>query len=325
MAKGEFALIERYFRHCGAARDDLLLGIGDDAALLTPPVGMALAVTTDTLVAGVHFFPDGDYRALGWKVLAVNLSDLAAMGAEPAWATLALTLPHPDPALLTAFSEGFCALARHHRLALVGGDTTRGPLAFTVQLHGFVAPQRALRRDQARPGDLIYVTGSLGDAALALRQIEQWRSGSAPPPSDPALLERLHRPTPRLAEGAFCAAHHARCAIDLSDGLLADLGHICQRSGVGAEIDLQRLPLSPAVRREIAQNAAWELPLSGGDDYELCLTLPAAVAAPLLADYPPHLAPLTAIGEITDGDTIRCRHPDGGDFTPIESGYDHFR
>lgn len=318
MAVGEFDLIRSHFAHCGPRRADVVLGIGDDAALLQPPQGRLLAVTTDTLVNGVHFFPDTDFHDLGWKALAVNLSDLAAMGAQPAWLLLAATLPQADGRRLQAFADGLAELAEQWNLALVGGDTTRGPLSFTLQVIGFVEPSRSLRRDAARLGDEIYVTGTLGDAALALERIREGR------PCEEALLRRLHRPTPRVDEGLRIAGL-ARCGQDISDGLLADLGHICEASGVGARLELDQLPMSGITREHVRSRHDWTCPLSVGDDYELVFALSPAAAAELVSRWPEELAPITRIGEIKTGAGIDCRLPGGRRLVPDVTGHDHFR
>jgi len=223
----EFDLIRAHFAHLGAGRADVVLGVGDDCALLRVPAGQELAVSIDTLVAGVHFLPSVDPEALGHKCLAVGLSDLAAMGAEPAWATLALTLPREDPRWLGAFAAGFAALAREHGLALVGGDTTHGPLSISVQVHGLVPAGQAIRRAGARPGDLVGVSGTLGDAGLALRHL---LAGEAVAADSRA---RLERPTPRVALG-LALRGLATAMIDISDGLAADLGHILEESGAAS-------------------------------------------------------------------------------------------
>jgi thiamine-monophosphate kinase len=244
MALTEFNLIERYFTRPAAAPDpDVILGIGDDAALVRVPTGMELAVATDTLVEGVHFPPQTAPETIGHKALAVNLSDMAAMGAEPRWATLALTLPQADEDWLTAFSSGFLALAAAEGVQLIGGDTTRGPLSITVQILGLLPSGSALRRSGACAGDLVYVTGTLGDAGLALRML-QHAHGSAAVAAP--LAQRLNQPQPRTQEG-LALRGIASAAIDISDGLCADLGHILAASGVGAHINLAALPLSADV------------------------------------------------------------------------------
>jgi thiamine-monophosphate kinase len=317
----EFALIRSYFSAVGAPRADVPLGVGDDCALLRVPPGQQLAVSIDTLVAGVHFLPDGDPEALGHKCLAVGLSDLAAMGAEPAWATLALTLPaalpRASPDWLPAFARGFGHLAATHGVALVGGDTTRGPLSITVQVHGLVPEGDGVQRGGARPGDLICVSGTLGDAGLALRQL---LAGEVP---GPALRARLERPTPRVALG-LALRGLASAMIDCSDGMAADLGHILEASGVGAELDLAALPLDGAVAAAVARTGDWGLPLASGDDYELCCCLPAEYRERL-----PELAAhggctLTPIGRILATPGLVCRAPDGSRVDLQRPGFDHF-
>ncbi len=320
MPLSEFEIIRRYFTPAAPGRGDVRLGVGDDCALLAPPPDQLLAVSIDTLVEGRHFSPGVDPEALGHKCLAVNLSDLAAMGAEPAWVTLALTLPAADEAWLAGFSRGFGALAAQYGLQLVGGDTTRGPLSITVQVHGFVPEGMALCRAGARAGDLVYVSGTLGDAGLALlaRQGLYVQAGSFP-----YLNGRLDRPTPRLAAGRALRGL-ASAAIDVSDGLGADLGHVCAASGVGATLYLDRLPLSPAVRTYVAETGDWHLPLAAGDDYELCFTLPAARQVEVEALGGRLDAQLQWIGIIEAGKGVRALLPDGSDVADVPGGYDHF-
>jgi thiamine-monophosphate kinase len=320
MALSEFQLIERYFTRLTPARDDVALGVGDDCALLTVPEGRQLAVSIDTLVEARHFSPGADPEALGHKSLAVNLSDLAAMGAEPAWVTLALTLPAADPDWLTAFARGFGELARQYGVQLVGGDTTKGPLSITVQVHGFVPTGQALRRDGARAGDLVYVSGTLGDAGLALLAEQGLHVNSD---QRAFLRERLHRPTPRLETG-LALRGLASAAIDLSDGLGSDLRHICAGSGLGATLQADRLPVSPAVAEYMAGSGDWALPLSAGDDYELCFTVPSERQGDieiLAAGLP---CALTRIGVMEARAGLRVVLPDGRETDAIPSGYDHF-
>lgn len=262
----EFGLIERYFTHPAPGA---VLGVGDDAALVRVARGMELAISCDMLVAGRHFFADADPRRLGHKALAVNLSDMAAMGATPRWATLCLALPEARAPWLRAFAGGFMRLARSHGVDLIGGDTTRGPLTICVQIMGVVPAGQALRRDGARIGDEIWVSGQVGDAALALAAFGK-RIALAPRELA-AAARRLDTPTPRIALGVALRGI-ARSAIDISDGLLADLGHICERSAVAATIEFERLPASPLLRRHLQQPAARAALLAGGDDYELCFT-----------------------------------------------------
>ncbi len=270
MATSEFELIRRYFTH--RARH-AVLGVGDDAALVTVRRGCDLVVSADMLVAGRHFFRDADPRQLGHKALAVNLSDMAAMGATPRWATLALALPAADARWVRAFSRGFMALARRFDVDLIGGDTTRGPLNICVQIMGEAPHGKALRRDGARSGDDIWVSGTLGDAALALAALK--RRIRLKPAELAHCAARLHRPQPRIALG-LALRGVAHSAIDISDGLLADLGHILERSDVAAEIELAALPASAILRRYLDRVAACSALLAGGDDYELCFTAPRA-------------------------------------------------
>lgn len=313
----EFDLIRSYFADLGAHRPDVALGVGDDCALLAVAPDQKLAVSIDTLNVGVHFFPDVDPESLGHKALAVGLSDLAAMGAEPAWATLALSLPEADTDWVCAFARGFGRLAKSYGVSLVGGDTTRGPLSITVQVHGFVPEGQAIRRSRARPGDAILVSGTLGDAGLALRL---QRSGQEVPLE---LRQRLDRPEPRLALGLRLRGL-ASAAIDLSDGLAGDLGHILESSGVGAVLELAHLPLSPWVAEAVRSGGDWSLPLQSGDDYELCVCLPPehlALIEPLSAELG---LPLTQIGWIESGPGLKAALPDGTLIPLNARGYDHF-
>lgn len=322
MSESEFALIEHYFAAHALQRPDVVLGIGDDCALLTVPAGRQLAVSIDVLVSGHHFLPDAEPEGVGHKALAVNLSDLAAMGAEPAWATLGLTLPAADSDWLDGFCRGFFALADRHDVALVGGDTTRGPLTIAVQVHGFVEPGRALRRAGACPGDRIFVTGTPGEAGvgLALLQGELTAGGG----HEAWLRQRLERPLPRLAQGRDLIGL-ASAAIDVSDGLAQDLGHILERSGVGARLDLDRLPVSPALRATLPTSAARiQAILAGGDDYELCFTVPAPRIADLQARARAWDCACSEIGVIESAPGLRCVRADGTGLTLTPTGYDHF-
>jgi thiamine-monophosphate kinase len=312
----EFDLITR-IRARAATRDDVILGIGDDAALLRVPPGKLLVVATDTLNIDVHFPADTAAADVGWKALAVNLSDLAAMGAQPAWCTLSLSLPHADEAWVDGFLDGFLALAHQHDVALVGGDTTRGPLSICVTVHGLVDPDRVLRRDAACVDDDIWVTGTLGDAAAALVQL---RAGGA---ADTALRARLDRPTPRIAIARELAGIANAC-IDLSDGLLADLGHVCTAAGVGAMVELDALPASPMLAARFNVEARQVLQASGGDDYELCFT-----AVPTQRDAIARLArehdiPITRVGRIVAGSGVICADARGQAWHVPRSGYVHF-
>jgi thiamine-monophosphate kinase len=314
---GEFQLIER-IRARARGRDDVVLGIGDDAALLRVPEGHELVLSTDTLVAGVHFPPESAAADIGWKALAVNLSDLAAMGANPAWCSLALTLPGDEGEWLEAFLDGFCELADAHQVALVGGDTTRGPLSITLAVHGFAPAGTALRRSGARAGEDVWVTGTLGDAAGAL---QQWRAGGL---QSAKLRYRLDRPTPRVAAG-LALRGLASAAIDLSDGLAADLGHVLAASGVGAELELGRLPTSRTLAEHFPEDAArWRLQLAGGDDYELCFTAPSAHALDIEQALAACEVGATVVGRTTREPGLRLLGPEGGDFALGEPGFEHF-
>ena len=315
MSAAEFDLIDR-IRARVRDRNDVVLGIGDDAALLQVPPGMQLVVTADTLNAGVHFPATTAPADIGWKALAVNLSDLAAMGATPAWCTLSLSLPEADARWVDTFLDGFLELADSHALALVGGDTTRGPLSISVTAMGLVGTGSALRRDGARVGDDVWVTGTLGDAAAALEAVLGNRGIPV------ALRQRLDRPMPRIAAGQrLCGI--ARSCIDLSDGLLADLGHVCERSGVGAEIDLASLPASSALAAlDPAQRRGWQA--SGGDDYELCFT--ASPRHRELVTQALDFAGVSAtrIGRIVAGQGVKAFDAEGEEWQPMRSGYQHF-
>ena len=320
MALSEFALIERYFRSCGAQRTDVALGVGDDAALLRVPAGCELVAATDTLVAGVHFPQDSPADSIGHRSLAVNLSDLAAMGARPAWALLALTLPQADEAWLGEFATGLGELARSHEVALVGGDTTRGPLCVTVQLLGFVPAGAALTRSGARAGDVLFVSGTCGDAAAGLA-IEQRRL-TGPPEVRSWLRERFLRPAPRVALGEQLRGFASAC-IDVSDGLLADAGKLASASHVGVELSYSEVPLSEPLAALLGERRARELALTGGDDYELCFAVPPHNIARLLAQLPPQDWRYTRIGALRAAPGASVV----GDGTVMEfshSGYRHF-
>jgi thiamine-monophosphate kinase len=321
---GEFALIDAIRQRCALARPDVLLGIGDDAALLRVPAGYELAVSMDTLVAGVHFPLQTAAEDIGWKALAVNLSDLAAMGAEPAWATLALTMPRLDPIWVAGFCDGFAALAQPHALALVGGDTTQGPLSITVTVHGFVPAGTALRRDGAQPGDSVLVSGFPGDAAAGLTCVLASALLRAPTHTEREhLLGRLNRPTPRVALG-LALRGLATAAIDVSDGLCQDLGHIARRSGVAAVIAVEQLPCSAALAAvgDEAQRRQWQL--FGGDDYELCFTAPPTALSAIHAAAAAAGISVTEIGRIETGAGVRVLDAAGARVNLARGGWEHF-
>jgi thiamine-monophosphate kinase len=312
----EFALIDRLARHVPTSGPGVRLSLGDDAALLDPPAGQELVACTDTMNVGVHFLDDSDPRSLGHKVLAVNLSDLAAMGARPCWALLNLSLPRADEAWLDAFAQGFGDLARQFQVCLVGGDTCSGAFSLGVTLLGTVPPGQALRRDGARVGDRVFVSGTLGDAALALRK--RLAGGKV----DARLGEALDRPRPQVALGAGLRPLATAC-IDLSDGLLADLGHVVCASGVGARLSLDRLPASSALRC-LPEHERRSLQLGGGEDYGLCFTAAPEREGEIQALAASLNVTVTRIGSIEAGDAIRCFLEDGSEFHPGDAGWEHF-
>lgn len=317
----EFDLIAQYFARQPVQRADVALGIGDDAAVLNVPAGHQLVVSTDMLVSGVHFSETTDALIIGHKALAVNLSDLAAMGATPAWFTLNLSLPEADPKWLEGFCEGLFALMRQHEIALVGGDTTRGPLTIGIQIMGLVPHGQALQRTGAQSGDRIYVTGHLGDAALGLRLLQQHLV--LPEEFRANVLQQLHRPMARVRAGLGLRGLASAC-IDISDGLSGDLGHILGASKVGARIELKRLPLSPAYDAAFDQ-VGWEAALSGGDDYELCFTIPPDREAGFRNASKDFGVSCSYIGDIEAEPGLRIIDESGQLYHPQRAGYDHFR
>lgn len=322
----EFDLIERIRMRTATKRADVRLGIGDDGAVLAMPAAHELVVCTDTLIGGVHFPLETSAQAIGWKSLAVNLSDLAAMGAAPAWATLALTLPAADAAWVDAFADGFAALAREYRLALVGGDMTRGPLAITVTAHGFIPEGCALRRGGAKCGDLVFVTGTLGDAAAGLAVLDHNPSHvitlrEAAWDLRQQVIARLERPVPRVAHGIVLRALASAC-IDVSDGLIADLGHVCVASGVGAEIELNRLPASSALLGLFEAEARAMFQLAGGDDYELCFCV-SPERAERAIDGLAQIGGATCIGRLVEGSGVRV-FDGNGHALAVPRGWEHF-
>lgn len=308
----EFTLIEKFFIQQPIQRTDVVLGIGDDCAIVQVPSEQELVITTDTLVENVHFFANAIPFDLGFKSLAVNLSDLAAMGATPAWFTLALTLPQANDVWLQEFCKGIFQLAKQYHVQLIGGDLTRGPLTITIQAHGFVPRNQALRRSRAQVGDLIYVTNTLGDAALGLLFLHQ--KIKLDKTTQEYVLNRLHRPVPRIDIGEKLR-DNAHAMIDISDGLAADLGHILESSKVGATVYVDQVPFSTALRESISRDQAIALALNGGDDYELCFT----AAREKKFDFN-----CTCIGQITDTQVLDLRYGDGNKYNGNIHGYQHF-
>lgn len=269
MSVSEFGLIQAYFSKPLKNKPVNLLGIGDDCALMSVPEGYELAITMDTMVENIHFFPSVKPEQLGYKLLAVNLSDLAAMGAKPVSVTLALTLPEVNEAWLKGFSTGLHKLATQFAVDLIGGDTTAGPLTLTIQAHGLVPKGQAIKRSTAKADDLVFVTGYLGDAGLGLKI----NSGFDCATPENALM-RFNQPEPRVEEGLAIREYASSC-IDLSDGLASDLKHILQKSAVGATLDWSKMPLTAEVKDYIEETGDWMMPLVAGEDYELCFTVPA--------------------------------------------------
>jgi len=318
----EFDLIKRYFRRDRPPGPQTVLGIGDDCALLAPTPGRQIAVSSDMLVEGRHFVAGADPVMLGHKCLAVNLSDLAAMGARPLGFTLALALPRADPDWLDGFARGLFALADAHGCDLVGGDTTKGPLNVCITIFGELAPGQALRRDAAQPGDDIWISGTLGDARLALAHLLDEMA------LDEATLApaaaRLHAPAPRVALGSLLAdGRLAHAALDISDGLVGDLGHILAASGVGAVLDADALPAGPALTRQ-PRDLRRRFTLAGGDDYELCFTAPQHARAAIIAAGAACGTAVTRVGTITAEAGLRIVDGSCAPLALDVRGWDHF-
>lgn len=317
----EFELIRTFFASQPVSRGDVALGIGDDAAVLESPPGMQAVVATDLLISGVHFLPEADPVSVGHKALAVNLSDLAAMGADPAWFTLGLALPRLDEAWLQRFCEGIYGLARRYNVQLIGGDTVRGPLAVAIQAGGWVPRGQALTRAGAQPGDRLFVTGVLGDAGLAL--LHQLGRRRLPEMDITTVIDRLDRPMPRIEAGVRLRGI-ATSAIDISDGLIADLGHVLEASKAGARVHLDRLPVSAVYRSHLGE-IGWDLALAAGEDYELLFTVPESSLAVLESARSELGCDASCIGEITRDPELAILDAAGRPYrAPPRPGYDHF-
>lgn len=314
MADSEFELIRRHFSTLGVPRADVLVGVGDDAALLEPPPGRQLVATVDTLVEGTHFIASDPAQSVGHRALAVNLSDMAAMGAEPAWALLSLTMPGIDEPWIAHFASGFDALARSHGVQLIGGNTTSGALSAAVTLIGFVPPGQALLRSSAKPGHALYVSGTPGDAVR----------GRLHPGESPGLRERYLRPEPRVALGLALRGLASAC-IDVSDGLLGDARKLCEASGCGARIESRSLPISDALLAAAGRDEAERCALEGGEDYELCFAVPPEHEESLLEHVAldPGLGPVSRIGRLEATRGILVTR-DGVVTGFSQSGHDHF-
>jgi thiamine-monophosphate kinase len=317
MPPGEFELIARYFTGRGAVRDDVRISVGDDAAVVTPRDGAELVLALDTIVADVHFPADTGGRFVGHRALAVNLSDLAAMGAEPAWALLGLTLPAADESWLEGFAAGFEELARRFGVALIGGDTTRGPLAATVTVGGWVPAGEALLRSGARPGDELWISGTSGDAGAGLAILQSRLAADSAAREE--LLRRFLLPEPRVNLGLALRGIASAC-IDTSDGLAGDLAKLCRASGVGAWLDCPRLPRSRQLIEAAGEQASMRFALSGGDDYELLFTAPATAGHRIEALA--SITPVSRIGEITTRPGLQLRG--AGPERDFVHGFDHF-
>ena len=317
----EFDIIKTIFNQQALVREDVVLGIGDDAAVLSVPEGRQLVIAMDTLVAGVHFPLETRADDLAYKALAVNLSDLAAMGAEPAWFTLAVTLPESNETWLRSFTKGLFELANQYNMALVGGDTTQGPLSVTIQVAGYVSHGKAMRRNGAHAGDDIFVTGTLGDAAAGLDCLAVNHKQE----THLQLIGRLNRPVPRVETGLMISEWASAC-IDVSDGLFADLDHILEQSGVGATLYTHQFPISTALKSAFPHTEQQHrFVLTGGDDYELCFTLPPAQREKAMADLSQHACPITRIGQIEAQTGIRLLDERNNPVVLSEAhGFEHF-
>jgi len=311
----EFNLIYNHINTQSIDRPDVLTGIGDDCAILNIPEGYSLAVSMDTLVCGVHFPENASAYSIGYKALAVNLSDLASAGAIPAWITLSLTMPDADKFWLNDFLEGLFALAKKHDVQLIGGDTTTGPLSISIQAHGFV--KKALLRSNAKVDDLIFVSGYLGDAALGFKAYNEI----------PTILDgckaRFDQPEPRVGLGLKLTRIASSC-IDISDGLISDLGHICEQSKCGAEVNLSKIPLSEEYLSYFTKNDLYKQALTFGDDYELCFTVAADLESEVLKLSKSLSLPITCIGKITDSEGIQFFDENNKTILFKQKGYEHF-
>ena len=315
----EFSLINTFFKSISHHRDDVIVGIGDDAACLKISQGMDLVVSCDTLVEGIHFLSEWDPADIAYKAVMVNVSDMAAMGATPCWVTLALTLPSGDDVFLERFSQGLQRALKEYNIALIGGDTTRGPLTITLTIHGMLPSGQAVRRSGAVIGDLIYVSGELGAAALA---VENLTSNDISGADKAVIMKKLLHPYPRIDLGCHLR-DLSTAAIDISDGLNADLYHICDASQVGACLNLEAIPVHPLVKKYRGLTSL-DFALSGGDDYELCFTVSPKKEQQLLNSLAQSSLSIYPIGVIDEGQGIRIK-TSLGEISPLpRRGYRHF-
>ncbi len=321
MSVTEFDLIDRYFKDLTANQNEIICGIGDDAAVIELPAETELVVSVDTLVSDVHFFPSTDPFDIGFKSLSVNLSDIAAMAAEPRWATLSLTIPDVNTVWLEEFARGFSELANQYSIGLIGGDLSCGPLSITIQILGIAQRGSVVKRSGAKPGDLIYVSGDLGGAGYALKILKEEIPHIQEVPAH--CQERLLRPIPRVEIGNRLAGF-ATSAIDISDGIAADLGHIIHASSVGAEVELDKIPICAGLEQIHDMDYLWQIVLCSGDDYELCFTLPESHKNELEKELVGIDCPITCIGKIVIGKECRWLLADGSEYEVPEKGYRHF-
>lgn len=324
----EFNIIKRYCQDLGKEHDETRISVGDDAAVVSVPTGMELAISVDTMVEGIHFFPDVDPANLAHKLLAVNLSDMAAMGAEPKWATLALTLQDTSEAWLEAFSASLDKSAKRFGVQLIGGDTTQGPLTLSMQIMGLLPISKVLTRAGAKPKDDVYITNTIGDAGLALAYLQQAKQLVDVDLTDKQigrLTKALELPEPQIELGQALLSYANAC-IDISDGLVADLSHIAKRSGVSIELDVNRVPLSEEYQSYVSQGGDLELALTGGDDYQLAFTVEAKYTEQLKALEKSSGVSLSKVGQVVERTAEPVSlHTDGEEYKLNSlAGYQHF-
>lgn len=319
LAMNEFSLIEQFFKPFPIKRKDVLLGIGDDAACLQIPAGQNVLISTDTLVSGVHFLPEWDPYDIACRSVMVNVSDMAAMAAEPCWITLALTLPELNQQWLKGFAQGLNTSLNQFNIDLIGGDTTQGPLAITITIMGLAPQGQSIRRSGAKAGDVILVSGQLGAAALAVKTL---KDESLPAKDKVELMNSLLHPKPRI-DLIHILRTYASAAIDISDGLSADLNHICVASGVGACITEAAIPIHPILKKHLSKMAV-DLALTGGDDYELCFTVPARLLDSIMSELSKVNLECYPIGVIEERPGLRMRKADNTCEVLKPIGYSHF-